>query len=124
MKKISEHMKEYRRNLHKIPELGYVEKKTQAYLLQEIKKMGYEPKIICKTGIYIYLDCGSKETYGFRTEIIVAALRNPKQIKDAAFAGADIVTCGLAVYQDAMNNPYTTYGLDVFRNAWDETAKE
>ncbi len=63
-------------------------------------------------------------TYGFRTEIIVAALRNPKQIKDAAFAGADIVTCGLAVYQDAMNNPYTTYGLDVFRNAWDETAKE
>lgn len=62
--------------------------------------------------------------YGFETEIIVAALRNGKQIKDAAVAGADIVTCGLAVYQDAMNNPYTTYGLGVFRNAWDATVKE
>jgi len=66
---ISEDMKEYRRNLHKIPELGYTEKKTQAYLLREIKKMGYKPKVICKTGIYIYLDGGSKETYGFRTDI-------------------------------------------------------
>jgi len=69
MEKILEKMKKYRRNLHEIPELGYVEKKTQTYLLQEIKKMGYEPNIICKTGIYIYLDGGSEETYGFRTDI-------------------------------------------------------
>ena len=69
MKKILENMKKYRRDLHKIPELGYLENKTQTYLLQEIKKMGYEPKIICKTGIYIYLDGGSKETYGFRSDI-------------------------------------------------------
>ncbi len=62
--------------------------------------------------------------YGFGTEIIVAALRNGKQMKDAAVAGADIVTCGLAVYQEAMNNPYTNYGLNVFCNAWDATAKE
>jgi amidohydrolase len=69
MEKILKNMKKYRKNLHEIPELGYREKKTQAYLLQEIKKMGYEPKIICKTGIYVYLDGGSKETYGFRTDI-------------------------------------------------------
>ncbi|OQY42420.1 MAG: amidohydrolase [Fusobacteriia bacterium 4572_74] len=69
MEKILEKMKKYRINLHEIPELGYVEKKTQTYLLQEIKKMGYEPNIICKTGIYIYLDGGSEETYGFRTDI-------------------------------------------------------
>lgn len=62
--------------------------------------------------------------YGFNTEIIVAALRSGKQIKDAAVAGADIVTCGLQVYKDAMEHPFTTYGLSVFRNAWDETVKE
>nr|WP_199533010.1 amidohydrolase [Psychrilyobacter piezotolerans] len=62
-------MKKYRRNLHEIPELGYMEKKTQTYLLQEIKKMGYEPEIICGTGIYVYLDGNSKETYGFRTDM-------------------------------------------------------
>lgn len=69
MEIIIEKMKKYRRNLHEIPELGYMEKKTQAYLLEEIKKMGYEPKVICKTGIYIYLDGSSEETYGFRTDI-------------------------------------------------------
>lgn len=62
--------------------------------------------------------------YNFKTEIIVAALRNGKQIKDAAVLGADIVTCGLEVYKDAMEHPFTTYGLSVFRKAWDETVKE
>jgi hippurate hydrolase len=69
VEKILETMKRHRRNLHEIPELGYEEKKTQAYLLQEIKKMGYEPKIICETGIYVYIDGGAEETYGFRTDI-------------------------------------------------------
>lgn len=62
--------------------------------------------------------------YNYKTEIIVAALRNGKQIKDAAVLGADIVTCGLQVFKDAMEHPFTTYGLGVFRDAWDETAKE
>lgn len=64
------------------------------------------------------------KVHNFKTEIIVAALRNGKQIKDAAAIGADIVTCGLQVYKDAMEHPFTTYGLGVFRGAWDETAKE
>lgn len=62
-------MKKYRRNLHEIPELGYAEKKTQDYLLQAIKKMGYKPEIICETGIYIYLEGEGKETYGFRADM-------------------------------------------------------
>ncbi len=59
--------------------------------------------------------------YGFETEIIVAALRNGKQIADAAKAGADIVTCGLDVYKTALYHPFTDYGLGVFRDAWDKT---
>ena len=44
------------------------------------------------------------KNYGFygKTQIICAAIRTPKQIVDCAVAGADIVTTGLAVYQDAM----------------------
>ncbi len=64
------------------------------------------------------------KNYSFKTEIIVAALRSGKQIADAAKVGADIVTCGLAVYQASFEHPYTTYGLGVFRKAWEETAKE
>ena len=57
------------------------------------------------------------------TEMIVAALRNGKQIGDAAVMGADIVTCGLAVYKASFEHPFTTHGLNVFRNAWDNTVK-
>lgn len=58
---------------------------------------------------------------GYETEIIVAAVRNGKQIADAAELGADIVTAGLSVYEDSFNHPFTTYGLGVFQDAWDHT---
>ena len=58
---------------------------------------------------------------GYKTEIIAAAIRNGKQIADAAEMGCDIVTAGLAVYEDSFNHPFTTYGLGVFTNAWDHT---
>ncbi|QAT48792.1 transaldolase [Caproiciproducens sp. NJN-50] len=62
--------------------------------------------------------------YNYKTEIIVAAVRNGKQISDYAAIGADIVTCGLDVYRQSFEHPFTTYGLGVFRDAWDHTAKE
>jgi transaldolase len=63
------------------------------------------------------------KTYGYDTEIIVAALRNGKQIVDAAKAGANIVTCGFDVYKNSFYHAFTDYGLNVFRNAWDNTVK-
>ena len=64
------------------------------------------------------------KNYNFKTEIIVAALRSAKQIVDAARMGADIVTCGLAVYQGGFEHPYTNKGLGIFQNAWDNTVTE
>ncbi|APH03430.1 transaldolase family protein [Bacillus weihaiensis] len=62
--------------------------------------------------------------YDYDTEVIVAALRNGKQIVDAAKTGAHIVTCGFEVYQNSFHHAFTDYGLNVFRNAWDNTVKE
>ena len=63
------------------------------------------------------------KNYGFycQTQIIRAAIRTPKQIVDCAVAGADIITTGLAVYQDTMKHAYTTQGIGTFINAWDNT---
>ncbi len=63
------------------------------------------------------------KNYGFygKTEIICAALRNPKQIVDCAVAGADIVTTGLEVYKDTMKHAYTNQGINTFIDAWDNT---
>ena len=66
------------------------------------------------------------KNYGFygKTEIICAAVRTPKQMTDCAVAGADIVTAGLAVYQDSMKHAYTTQGIGIFQEAWDNTVTE
>jgi len=62
-----------------------------------------------------------RDNFGFKSEIIVAAVRNGRQIADAAVAGADIVTAGLAVYKDAFDHPYTGVGLQKFQEFWDQT---
>lgn len=64
------------------------------------------------------------KNYGFygKTQIICAAVRTPKQFVDCATAGADIVTCGLDVYKESIKHAYTRQGLEVFCDAWDNTA--
>ncbi len=62
--------------------------------------------------------------YDFKTEVIVAAVRNGRQIVEAAIAGADIVTAGFDVYKDAFDHPYTAKGLQLFCQHWDATPYE
>jgi transaldolase len=62
-----------------------------------------------------------RKNYSFRTEIIVAAVRNGRQIVDAAVAGADIVTAGLDVYREAFEHPYTQEGIKRFSAFWDKS---
>jgi len=62
-----------------------------------------------------------KKNYGFSSEIIVAAVRNGRQIAEAALSCADIVTAGLTVYQEAIEHPYTESGLKKFQEFWDQT---
>lgn len=65
-----------------------------------------------------------RDNFDFDTEILVAAVRNGRQIVDGAVAGADIVTAGFAVYQEAFDHPYTHLGLQRFQNFWDQTPYE
>lgn len=62
-----------------------------------------------------------RDNFGFTTEILVAAVRNGRQIVEAAVAGADIVTAGLSVYQESIQHPYTDMGLGRFQEFWDKT---
>lgn len=63
------------------------------------------------------------KNYDMDTEIIVASLRNGKQIAEAAVMGADIVTCGLDVYKASVDHPFTDHGIKIFTDAWDGTSK-
>jgi len=67
-------------------------------------------------------DCVAiRDNFGYKTEILVAAVRNARQIADAAAAGADIATAGSAVWQEAFDHPYTDVGLGKFQEFWDKT---
>jgi len=65
-----------------------------------------------------------RDNYGFETEVLVAAIRNGRQIVEAAAAAADIVTAGFAVYKEAFTHPYTDMGLGKFQDFWDKTPYE
>ncbi len=65
-----------------------------------------------------------RDIYSYKTEVIVAAVRNARQIVDAGILGADIVTAGMEVYTAAFDHPYTADGLKKFQSFWDQTAYE
>ena len=65
-----------------------------------------------------------RDNYGFDSQIIVAAVRNARQIVDSALVGADIVTAGLSVYKEGFLHPYTREGIEKFTQFWDETPYE
>ncbi len=65
-----------------------------------------------------------RDNFAFDTEVLVAALRNGRQIVDAAVANADITTAGFSVYQEAFDHPYTHDGIKKFSSFWDKTQYE
>ena len=56
--------------------------------------------------------------YGYDTEIIVASVRNPIHVLDAALMGADIVTVPFPVMERFIAHPLTDIGLEKFLADW------
>ena len=56
--------------------------------------------------------------YKFRTEIIVASVRNPTHVLEAAKAGADIATVPYGVLMSLIKHPLTDAGLEKFLKDW------
>ncbi len=52
--------------------------------------------------------------YNFKTEIIVASVRNPLHVVDAAKIGADIATVPFAVIEQLIKHPLTDIGVQRF----------
>lgn len=58
------------------------------------------------------------ENYGYDTEIIVASVRNPLHVLDAALMGADIATIPYKVMLQLIKHPMTDIGLEKFLADW------
>lgn len=61
--------------------------------------------------------------YDFATEILVASVRGPMHIVEAARMGADICTCPAAVIEACLKHPLTDIGLEKFLKDWNAAKK-
>ena len=61
--------------------------------------------------------------YNFKTEIIVASVRNPMHVVDAAKIGADIATVPFAVIEQLIKHPLTDIGIQRFIEDWKKIPK-
>ncbi|GBD93588.1 transaldolase [bacterium BMS3Abin05] len=56
--------------------------------------------------------------YDFQTEIIVASIRNPLHVVEAALAGAHIATIPFKVINQLVKHPLTDIGIERFLDDW------
>jgi transaldolase len=56
--------------------------------------------------------------YNYSTEVLVASIRHPLHLVEAALIGADVCTMPFDVINKLFNHPLTDFGLDKFLNDW------
>jgi len=59
----------------------------------------------------------------FTTQVLVASVRSPKHVVDAASLGADVVTIPPSALRQLYNHPLTDKGLESFLNDWAGTGQ-
>ena len=60
------------------------------------------------------------DNYDYATEVLVASVRHPLHIVEAARMGADICTCPAKVIDAMFNHPLTDIGLQNFLKDWEK----
>lgn len=63
------------------------------------------------------------DNYNFETEILVASVRHPIHVLQAAKIGADVVTVPPDVIKKLFNHPLTDKGLEAFLADWAKTGQ-
>jgi transaldolase len=61
--------------------------------------------------------------YGYKTEIIVAAIRHPGHVLQSALIGADICTMRFDIMKMLYDHPMTDLGLEQFLKDWEKVPK-
>lgn len=76
--------------------------------------IGNEGMVMVNDVIQIY------RNYDFTTEVLVASVRSPMHLQQAAMMGADIATIPYKVMQQMTGHPLTTKGIEMFLSDWNK----
>jgi transaldolase len=63
------------------------------------------------------------QNYGYDTKVLVASVRSPIHVIQAAMLGADVATIPFKVLEQLYKHPLTDVGLDRFLADWKQTGK-
>jgi len=63
------------------------------------------------------------ENYDYPTEVIVASIRNPLHVREAALMGAHVCTIPFNVIKQLMSHPLTDIGIEKFLKDWEKVPK-
>lgn len=76
---------------------------------------------LAQTGMDLVADIMTiYENYGYQSEVIVASVRNPMHVMDAALIGADIATIPFKVIGQLAKHPLTDRGMESFLKDWEK----
>jgi transaldolase len=79
---------------------------------------------VCEDGMQLIADIVTiYRNYGYKTEVLVASVRHPMHIIEAAKLGADCVTCPPKIIDALMHHPLTDKGLAAFLKDWENRKK-
>ena len=80
---------------------------------------------IGETGMWLIRDIKTIYTnYKFTTQILVASVRNPIHVLDAARIGADIATVPYSVFEQLFKHSLTDVGIKKFLEDWEKVPKK
>lgn len=64
------------------------------------------------------------ENYGFDTQVIVASIRHPMHVVEAAMMGADVATIPFAIVEKLFKHPLTDAGIERFLKDFSNVPKD
>ncbi len=64
------------------------------------------------------------KNYDFKTYVLVASVRHPQHVVEAALAGGHICTMPFAIFQQMVKHPLTDIGLKKFLADWESLQKK
>ena len=85
---------EHRRNLHRIPEVGFKLPKTQGYVYEALKATGGEITEVSPAGVMAYFDFGKEETLALRSDMDALPITERTDLPFASTHPGAMHACG------------------------------
>lgn len=87
-------IQKFREDLHQIPELGYEEFKTQAYLKAKLIEIGFTVETVAKTGLIAIKHGTDKKAIAFRSDIDALAITEKTDVHYKSLHEGKMHACG------------------------------